>query len=290
MASKKKVKNSKGQTNLQKNSKEQVKQSDKKENYFDNTKTSILRRQAENGFLPVVAFIAACFLVFYPPYFKGLFLTPALYITHMLTAIILILVLVSLNREKKFNLLRTPMDWTALAFAFAYLISLIGAVHPGDAFFGFIKVLNYLAIYWIISCVVRNWTQMETMLRVLVASGAGVAAVGLLASQGYSSYPHAIYGGTIVSTLEYSNTTASFLAVMVILAICLWCREKNFLLQLTYITVSAFMTLVILASSSKGTWLVITLGVMILIACLPRGYRFKTIYGLLLFCSGHCTY
>lgn len=276
MASKKRVEKIKSQANLQKNSKTQEKQSAREKNNLNINK---MDHQIWKSYLPAVAFIAACVLIFYPPYFKGLFMNPALYITHTLTAIILILVAVSLNREDKISWLQTPLDWAALAFAFAYLISLFDAVHPGDAFFGFIKTLNYLAIYWIVSRIVRSWTQMETMLRVLVASGTGVAAIGILASMGYSAYPHAMYGGTIVSTLQYSNTTATFLAAMVILAVGLWNREKNSFMQLIYLTISSLMTLVILNTSSKGAWLAFLMGGIVLWSVVPKGYRFKTTYG-----------
>lgn len=234
------------------------------------------------GYLPAIAFAAACILVFYPPYFKGLFMNPPLYITHVLTALILIMVAINTKKENGFLVLQTPMDWAALTFAFAYLLSLIGAVHPGEAFFGFIRILNYLAIYWIVSRVVRTWSQMETMLRVLLASGAGVAAIGILASLGYSSYPHAFNGTAIVSTLQYSNTTAAFLAAIVIVAISLWIKEKHYYLQLIYITVGSYMNLIILISSSKGAWLALILGIVILFLAVGRGYRVKAAYGLLI--------
>lgn len=240
--------------------------------------------KAWTAYLPLIAFIATCILIFYPPYFKGLFMNPPLYVTHVLTAFILILVAISSNQGKNLSLLKTPVDWAVLVFALAYLLSLIGAVHPGDAFYGLIKVLNYVAVYWIVSLVVRNSDQMETVVRVLLASGAGVAAIGLLASLGYSAYPHAFNGRTIVSTLQYSNTTAAFMSAMVILAIGLWSREKKPFLQLVYLTVGSFLTLIILTSLSKGAWLAFILGFIVLLVG-GRGYRSKIVYGLLVMLS-----
>lgn len=235
-------------------------------------------------YLAFIAFTSACVLVFYPPFFKGLFMNPPLYITYVFTGFILIIVTISSYQEKNFSLLKTSLDWAVLAFALAYLLSLIGAVHPGDALFGLIKVLNYIAVYWIVSLVVRNSDQMETVVRVLIASGAGVAAIGLLASLGLSAYPHAFDGRTIVSTLQYSNTTAAFLSAIVILTIGLWSREKKSFLQLIYLTVGSFSTLVILASLSKGAWLAFILGIIVLLAG-GRGFRSKIVYGLLVILS-----
>lgn len=230
-------------------------------------------------YLPILALVAVSILIFYPPYFRGLFFNPEMFATHIITGFILILVL-AVNWGKKTLFLQTPMDWAVLAFAFSYLLSLIGAVHPGDALYGFLRVLNYVAIYWIISRAIRDFTDMETLTRVLLASGTGVAAIGILAALGWSAYPQAFDGRVILSTLQYPNATAAYLAVITLVGIALWTREKRWGIQFIYLLAGAFMSLVVLASLSKGAWLIYIAGALLLVIGMPGIFKAKALYGL----------
>lgn len=230
-------------------------------------------------YLPILALVAVSILIFYPPYFRGLFFNPEMFATHIITGFILILIL-AVNWEKGTSFLQSPMDWAVLAFALSYLLSLIGAVHPGDALYGFLRVLNYVAIYWIVSQVIRDGTDMETLARVLLASGTGVAAIGIMAALGWSAYPQAFDGRVILSTLQYPNATAAYLAVITLVGIGLWTREKRWGIQFIYLLAGAFMSLVVLASLSKGAWLIFIAGALLLIIGMPGIFKIKALYGL----------
>lgn len=242
--------------------------------------TEVTNKKAVLDYLPSITLVSAAVLIFYPPFFQGLFFPKEMLITHFLTGLVLFLVIVQKWRQRDFDFLRTPLDWAVAAFTLAYLISLIGAVHPGEAWYGFLKVLNYFAVYLIISNVIRNFDDIQTLTRVLVASGVGVAAIGILAALGYSDYPGAFQGGAIYSTLQYSNTTAAFLAVLSLIATGLWTRERGRSLKVIYLLAISIMTLVVLATFSKGAWLIYGVGAVLLIIGMPGVYRFKAIYGL----------
>lgn len=233
-------------------------------------------------YLPAVAFTAVAVLIFYPPFFQGLFFPEEMFVTHVTTALVLLLVAIKKYYQKDFAILSTPLDWAVAAFVAAYLVSLIGAVHPGDAWYGFLKVLNYFAIYLAVSNVVKNFNHIETLSRILLASGVGVAAIGILAAFGLSDYPGAFKGGAVYSTLQYSNATAVFLAVMVLIAVGLWTREKRVSLKFIYLLANSFMILVLLATLSKGAWLVYAIGAILLISGMPKWFRVKAFYGLAL--------
>lgn len=232
-------------------------------------------------YLPFICLTAAAVLIFYPPFFQGLFFPKEMFITHVLTGIILFLVVVKKWQQRDLVFLGTPLDWAAAVFTLAYLISLIGAVHPGEAWYGFLKVLNYFAVYLIISNVIRNIADAEALARVLVASGVGVAVIGIMAALGYSDYPAAFQAGAIYSTLQYSNTTAAFLAVMSLIAAGLWTREKDRATKFVYLLAIAIMILTVLATFSKGAWLIYGAGTVLMMIGMPGVYRLKAIYGLL---------
>jgi len=210
--------------------------------------------------LPVVTFVLLGILIFYPPFFRGLFFDEDMFLYHVFTALVFLLIWVQKIYRQDYSLLKTPLDWAILAYAGAYLLSLIGAVHPGEAFYGFLRVLNYFVIFWMVTQVVKTWSDYKTILLILLAAGTGVAVIGLLAATGYSNYPGAFNGQVILSTLQYTNTTAAYLAVISLLAITLVTVEKKLSIRLIYTTAAFIMILVILCTLSKGAWLIFITG------------------------------
>ena len=230
--------------------------------------------------LPVVTFIFLGILIFYPPFFRGLFFKEDMFLYHIFTALVFLLIWVQKLYQKDYTLLKTPLDWAVLAYAGAYLLSLIGAVHPGEAFYGFLRVLNYFIVFWMVTQVVKNFRDYKTILQVLLAAGTGVAVIGLLAATGYSNYPAAFDGRVILSTLQYTNTTAAYLAVISLLAITLVTVEKKYSIRVIYTIAAFLMILVILCTLSKGAWLIFVIGAILLLAVMPGVNKISSLWAL----------
>jgi O-antigen ligase len=235
-----------------------------------------------NQYLLIIAFIAAGLLIFLPPFFRGLFFNPEMYIMHIGTALVLGFIAITQWQSREIVFPRTPLDWAVLAFAGAYLISLIDAVHPGEAFYGFLRILNYLAIYWIISRVVKSWREIEYIVRILLAAGLAVAAIGVLAAMGLPIYPDAWNGQAIRSTLQYQNALGAYLSFCALVAIGMWLREQHTGWKVFYLLMIMFLIPVIIASYSKGAWLAGSIAAILLFAGVPRVYKLKTLVGALL--------
>ncbi len=237
------------------------------------TKTSSQTAQPKTlpPWLSLATFIALGILIFYPPFFRGLFFKEDMFVFHVFTAIVFTLIWVQKIYKKDYSLLRNPLDWAVLAYMIAYLLSLIGAVHPGEAFYGFLRVLNLFMIYWMVTQVVRNYEAFETIVKILIAAGTGVAVIGILAATGYSDYSSAFDGGVISSTLQYPNATAAYLAVISFLAISLIVIEKRILTKII---------LVILCTLSKGAWLIFIFGAILLLIGMPGLSRITSLYAL----------
>lgn len=242
---------------------------------------NLTTKQPKISWLPTAVFIAAGILIFYPPYFQGLFFPKEMFITHIITALIFTAVWVQKIINKDYSFIKTPLDWAIIAYAGAYLLSLIGAVHIGEAIYEFLKALNYFMIYWIITQLVKNYKDYENILRILLASAAGVAVVGILAAAGVTDYPGAFDKNTIRSTLQYSNAAAAYLAVMSLIGLTLWIREKNSAMKLIYAAVTYILMLVTLAAASKGALLIFMVGALLFLLTMPQEYRIKSIYSLL---------
>jgi O-antigen ligase len=247
--------------------------------------------ESTGKWLSLIIFGAALLLVFYPPYIQGLFFDRNMFPYHIFTAIVFMLLWVDKIRRKDYTFLHTPLDWAVLAYAGAYLLSLIGAVHPGDAFYGFLRILNYFVIFWIISQVLKKIERTEALLQIILTSGVGVAGAGILAALGYAQIPGAFDGRAIYSTLQYPNTLAAYLAVTVIIGVTLWTRDRRPGLQFIYLLAGAVMSLVVLASMSKGAWLIYGLAALLLVAGMPGISRIKALYGLVFsFIGGLASY
>lgn len=242
---------------------------------------NLTNKQPIISWLPTAVFITAGILIFYPPYFQGLFFPREMFITHIITALVFTGVWVQKIINKDFSFIKTPLDWAVLAYAGAYLLSLIGAVHIGEATYGFLKALNYFMVYWIITQLVKNYKDYENVMRILLASAAGVAVIGILAAAGLSDFPGAFDKNTIRSTLQYSNAAAAYLAVMSLIGLTLWIREKHFAMKIIFGAVTFILMLVALAAASKGAWLIFMVGALLFFIIMPGEYRIKSIYNLL---------
>ena len=230
--------------------------------------------------LSLIILITASFLIFYPPFVMGLFFNRDVFLYHIFTAVVFMLLWIDKIRRKDYSFLHTPLDWAVLVFVGAYLLSLIGAVHPGEAFYGFLRVLNYFVIFWIISQVLKKIELAETILRVILAAGVGIAVIGIMAALGYSEVHAAFKDGVICSTLQYPNTLAAYLSIVVLIGIALWTREERSSRQFIYLLAGSIMSLAVLASLSKGAWLIYGLGALLLVLGMPGVAKIKALYGL----------
>lgn len=219
-------------------------------------------------------------LLFYPPYFQGLFYKPHMFITHILTSLLLVLVWADKYKRRDFSFITGPLDWAVLAYAAAYALSLINAVVIGEAVYGFLRALNYFMIYWMITQVVKDFKDLQFIMKTIIVSASGVAVIGILAASGLIHYPQAFFDDHIVSTMGYHNTMATLLVAAFLLSTSLLMTEKERWWQLAYSLANYLLMLIIMASVSKGAWLILALGLVLILVGMPRRYRMRLVYFL----------
>ena len=260
--------------------KKKTKQTKQTQQIKQATKQNTKQELSVPNWLPFISFVAVGILIFYPPFFRGFFFKEDVFLYHVFTALVFTLIWIQKLYKKDYTFLKTPLDWAIFAYLLAYLLSLIGAVHPGEAFYGFLSVLNLFMVYWMVVQLVKNYKDYTTILQILLAAGTGVAIIGILAATGYSAYPAAFDGRVILSTLQYPNTTAAYLAVISLLAISLIIIEKRFFTKIIYLIATFLMILVILSTLSKGAWLIFVIGALLLLIGMPGWYRVSSLYTL----------
>jgi tetratricopeptide (TPR) repeat protein len=230
--------------------------------------------------LRVFVYIGLIFLLFYPPFLRGLFFPPELLMTHMFTAVLFALCWYDKILRKDVTFLKGPLDYFALAFVFVYVFSLFDAVNMRGAVGELLKVINYFMVYWIAKETVKSEKDIKALLRAIFFSAVGVAVVGIGAAMGVIDYPGAVVGNRIYSTLQYPNTTATFLALSTFLGFGLINTSQNKAGKIVYSVGNMLLMAVIVASQSRGSWFLYPLVMMMFFVGLPKQYRFFSFYNL----------
>lgn len=216
-------------------------------------------------------------LLFYPPYFRGLFFSRELLPTHMYTAVIFALFAFYKLSRRELTFFRAPLDYAVFILLGLYLTSSIAAWNARDAVAMILKMANYTAVYWLLACGVRSLNAVRGYLAVYFASGTGVALLGLGAAFGTFHYKDAFVSGRIFSSLQYPNSLAAFLTAINLFGLYLQAAARKLPYRLLLAAGNYLLFLTFLGTQSRGAYLIYPLGLLILIAGLPGKARWRSL-------------
>lgn len=202
---------------------------------------------------------AVCLLVFYPLFMRGLYFDKQMAVNFIFTAVLAAAVITIKMKKRDYLALLTPLDIAVFLYFIAYLLSMVKAIHIGNAAWGCLKALDYFLIYILVSEVIPDIKAIRTIFHTLLAAGVGVAGIGLLAAAGYSDYPGAFVNNHIMSTLQYHNTTAAFLGAMCFIGFALLLTTETKYRKLIYSGAIFLMAIVAITAISKGALLIIVM-------------------------------
>lgn len=228
----------------------------------------------------VFVYIGLVFLLFYPPFLRGLFFPPELLMTHMYTAVLFALCWYDKILRRDVTFLKGPLDYLTLAFIFVYVFSLFDAVNMRGAVGELLKVINYFMVYWVTKEFVKSEKDIKAIYRAIYFSAVGVAVVGIGAAMGVIDYPGAVVDNRIYSALQYPNTLATFLALATFLGFGLITTSQSKAGKIVYSIGNMLLMAVIVASQSRGSWFLYPLLLVMFIAGLPKQYRFPSFFNL----------
>lgn len=217
-------------------------------------------------------------LLFYPPYFRGLFFATEMLTTHVATTAVFLLWSILVLRKKDVSLNIGLLDWLVLCYAVIYCLSIIGAVDTRQAMSGALKALNYGLIYFLVAKITLDLRMFKNWLVVLYVSSVGVALVGIGCATGYVSYPAGFDGQNITSTLQYVNATSAYMAIMVIIGVTLALNAEKIWSQIFYSFTASLLILVSISAISKGAWAIFILALILFLAGMPGPHRLKSVY------------
>ncbi|MQL53503.1 polymerase [Desulfofundulus thermobenzoicus] len=223
------------------------------------------------------------FVLFTSPFMRGLFFQPELLTYLMITAAAFAFCVYDQVLRREVYFLRTPLDYAVAALVAAYALSLITAVHLRPAISELLKAAAFFMVYWTAARAVRGEKDMDRLLHVLYIAGLGVAAVGLLAAARVIDFPGAFENGVIMSTLQYKNALAVYLAAVNVLGLGLSLKTELLLPKIIYAAGNTVLITVILGTQSRGGWIIYPLAMAALVALIPRGLRWRAAYHLFIF-------
>ncbi|AEG15652.1 O-antigen polymerase [Desulfofundulus kuznetsovii DSM 6115] len=223
------------------------------------------------------------FILFTSPFMRGLFFAPELLTYHIITAAAFAFCVYDQVLRREVHYPRTPLDLSILALVAAYALSLITAVHIRPAIGELLKAATYFMVYWMALRAVRGEKDLDRLLNVVYAAGIGVAAVGLLAAARVFNFPGAYENGIIMSTLQYKNALAVYLASVNVIGLGLSLKPERLLPKICYVTGNLLLVVVILGTQSRGGWVLYPLAMAAFIALVPKSFRWRGAYHLVIF-------
>lgn len=242
-------------------------------------KGKTIKKQAKNVSrsligIDTVFYILLLILVFYPPFFRGMYFEKEMFPTIALTSAVFI-IWVIFKIVKKEPIVSTTLDYAALSLVGAYIISTFFAVNIRASIGEVLRYFDYLFIYFMVSRTVRDNKKIFILLNVLVLSSFVVAIVGLGSSVNLIHYNGSWVGGRINSTFQYPNTTASFLMAFFLVNLALISYTDNKYLKAIYGVTAYTQFYAYVFTLSRGAWLMLPFLGIILMLLMPRGKRIE---------------
>lgn len=185
------------------------------------------KQQEQFDPLHAMAFWGLAALLFFPPYFQGLFFAPQQEKALMLAALVFWLTFLWRWLQNDHKFLRGPLDWFALAMPVVYIISTFTAVNKGLAIDDVVKNILYFMTYWSVSRLVRNQEDIHKLLQVIYISAIGVALAGLAAATSIININDGFLAERIYSTFQYPNALASYLGAVSLVGLYLWRHSRD---------------------------------------------------------------
>lgn len=232
------------------------------------------------------ALAGASILLFYPPYFRGLFFQPEQLWTLILAAGVFALVWGWKISVRDLRWLTHPLDFFALALVLVYIAAALGAASQRLAVAEVVKVTLYFLVFWMVARLTRERGARDILMAVLYASAVGVALAGLLTATGLIEIKDGFVGGRIYSTLQYPNALASFLVATSFFGFYLWGHLGSWP-RLLVVAGNYVVFLVFLTTGSRGGYLVYPVTLILFFLLLPAGVRGRTLaHAVIIFAGG----
>ncbi|WP_406676127.1 O-antigen ligase family protein [Neomoorella carbonis] len=228
-----------------------------------------------NQTLFLLAFAGLMVLLFYPPFFRGLFFPVEQRWTLLFAAVLFFLTYLWKLSRREVSFLNRPLDFAAAALVVVYILAAVKPASRSLAVAEVAKLLLYFLTFWLTS---RLGGQRRTLylLHALYLATVGVALAALLSATGIVYIKDGFVGGRFFSTLQYPNALASYVGAGSIIGFYLWAQSGSRQRYL-YAAANYLLLMVFLGTGSRGAYLVFPVVVFLYWLLAPKGYRLNTL-------------
>ncbi|MGQ9533559.1 MAG: O-antigen ligase family protein, partial [Desulfotomaculales bacterium] len=229
---------------------------------------------------PLILALLAVLLVL-APLGRGLFFSPELLLANAAAGALALLVALDVAARGAGERL-SWVDAGPVALVVAYAASTLMAVHIRPAVGALLTYLMYGTVYWAAARLSAREVHARAVLAACHAGVVATALVGALAAAGLLPVPGAWDGRSLMSTLQYKNAFAAYLATGCVAGMGLAVRAGS-LGRVMLASANALLVVLLFATQSRGGWVIFPLGLALLFWWVPAAYRYRALFHAVLF-------
>ncbi|WP_069651041.1 O-antigen ligase family protein [Caloranaerobacter ferrireducens] len=229
------------------------------------------------SFVERIIFIGLCIVLFFSPFFRGLYFEKELLPAHMLLFALALIWLIIKFKDKEYKLINTTLDILAVGIVFMYFISIFYGVNTRLAISEFLRYSNYLFIFLLVKDLGYIKNRKKILLNILVISAVIVAIIGIGSAIGTWNYNGAFVNGRINSTLQYPNALASYLGALLLITLGLLVIEDRKIVKGIYGVFSNILIFTFILTYSRGMWLILPFILIFFVTIIPVKRKIETI-------------
>ena len=256
-------------------------------------------------FLYKVILAAILAVVFYPPYFRGLFFENDYIKAELFVFIIFAVFWVYKLLKKEKLVFKTPIDYASFGFVVVYLLSLFAAAGLHLAVEEWLKYCMYFSVFFMLTDLAAEYKNRIRVMWVITFSAVGISLLGIDAAAGgnivrlVNNFFDRLYlmfgmdipekgtffalfvGGRINSTLQYPNTLAAYLMAAFLVAIGLMLLSDSRVKRIIASCAGFIFFVTFVFTLSRGAYIILPFMLILFIVVLPKGSRTKgTVYAV----------
>lgn len=236
----------------------------------------ITNKEPKTNVFFYLAFSCFVILLFYPPYFRGLFFQGEQQWALLIAGCLFALTWFWKFANREITFLKKPLDFFALLLVGAYILSSFGAANSRLAVAEIVKYAIYFFIFWLSSQLVRRDYDVRILLHSIYISGVGVALAGIMCATNLIYIKDGFVDGRIFSTMQYPNALAAYLVSLVFIGLFL-CAKGNKISRYLYGVGNYILLLIYIATGSRGGVLLFPVAALIFFLGLPKKYRLSIV-------------
>lgn len=218
------------------------------------------------GELPETSYVfyGLIVLLFYPPFFRGLFFSQELLLTHMFTALLFMVGMYFEPENRSIEVFGSLMDYGALGLLAIYILAGFMSVLPEEAYKEILKLINYLLVFYFVGYFARSINRIDRIFQAFYFSGFGIALIGVAAAAGIVNIEYSLRDNRIASLIQYPNTLAAYLIGILVIGLYLSIKPKNIYLRTGYKVMNFVVFLAFLGTQSRGGLLLLPVSFVLL--------------------------